>query len=272
MLIDWVTARAPFDAFSAADWDKLRLLGDRIQRLDPRTGELRWETSAWDSIRSDSHGLSYRCGSDAFWFQGSPARVIGDGDNTFSSGAAAALDLAGCVRRMRDFVLPVLGVSAPPVERCVVSRVDVTANLLLSGPTDVRAALAVLRNCEGGRYRVSQQAGDTVYWGGKSRLMKGKAYAKGPHLEYQLRNKNYRGPEYSPEQLMGANALLRLECTIGAQWWRERAGKHWLEITAEDLKNKWANYFHRMLGTSEITEMNVSTLLQLFVGANSLNL
>lgn len=65
MLLDWVTARVPLSCFSEAERLALRQLGDRIQRFNPVTGEVAWETSAWDSVRSDSPQITYRCGSDA---------------------------------------------------------------------------------------------------------------------------------------------------------------------------------------------------------------
>jgi len=46
MLIDWLTARVPLSRFSAQDWEKLRGLGDRIQRFNPQTAEQVWETMA----------------------------------------------------------------------------------------------------------------------------------------------------------------------------------------------------------------------------------
>jgi len=264
MLIDWVTARVPLDCLRTKDRLRLRDLGDRIQRFNPATGEVAWETSAWDSIRSDSHAISYRCGSDALWMQGSPARVMGDGDAVFGSGASAALDLPGCVERMRDYVFGILDVrrKPPSAEFFLVSRVDVTENLLVGSLADVRAGLAELRGCEGGRYRVSQQAGDTVYWSQRSRLRKGKAYAKGPHLRYQMRKLDYHGRRYSDEELMMADCLLRLEHTLGAQWWRERAGNPWYQVTAKDLKSEWHSYFDRMLGKAEVTEMNIEEKVQ----------
>ena len=56
----------------------------------------------------------------------------------------------------------------------IVSRADITQNIMLDSLSDVRVALRYLRECEGGRYRVSQQAGDTVYWSHRSRLRKGR--------------------------------------------------------------------------------------------------
>ena len=159
--------------------------------------------------------------------------------------------------RMRDFVCGLLEIGTPALERFQVSRTDVTGNLLLSCLADVRAGLAILRNCEGGRYRVSQQAGDTVYWSQKSRLQKGKAYAKGPHLVYMMRQKGYSGREYTEDEIAMAQRLLRLEHTLGAQWWRERAGKPWYEVTAQELTSNWHSYFERMMGESGINEMNI---------------
>jgi II/X family phage/plasmid replication protein len=258
MLIDWVTGRIPLACFGEADRISLRELGERIQRFDPKTGEQVWETSAWDSIRSDSHHLSYRVTSDALWMQGSPARVIGDGDAVFGAGAASALDLPGCVARMRDVLAMAVGVAMPQdIALWKVSRVDVTGNLFIGSLEQVRVALRVLRDVEGGRYRVSQQAGDTVYWSSRSRLRAGKAYAKGPHLVHLMRQKTYDGRQYSGEDIRLAQGLLRLELRLGAQWWRERGGGDWWEVTADQLNGQWQAYFERMLGDCEVTEMNI---------------
>jgi hypothetical protein len=122
---------------------------------------------------------------------------------------------------------------------------------------DVRSALSILRNCEGGRYRVSQQAGDTVYWQHKSRLKAGKAYAKGPHLRHCVKDPKYSGVRYSEEQLAAVECCLRLELTHGSQFWRERVGCPWYEVKAGELRAWHGEYFGRMLGEAEVTEMNV---------------
>jgi hypothetical protein len=178
--------------------------------------------------------------------QGSPARVCGDGDTVFGSGAAAALDLFGCVGRMVSFAETALGCELPPASVWIVSRVDVTANLELPSLSDVRAALAILRGTEGGRYRVSATAGDTVYHGGRSKLRKGKAYAKGPHLRHLLKQETYTGRRYDSEEVEAASRLLRLELTLGREWWR-RAGE-WCAVTAQVLRDEWESYYGRMLG------------------------
>lgn len=254
MLIDWLTLRINVDFLG---FDMLRELTDKQDKIlrISGSGEMVWETTAWDSIRSDSHQISFRVSSNFIWIQGSPARIIGDGDNVFSSGACSALDLVGCSRAMVRFVSKHLGVVLPSdVKLWLLSRVDVTQNLDLGGLPQVRQALAILRDCEGGRYRVSQQAGDTVYWSHKSRLRSGKAYAKGAHIAYQmLKHKpGDTGRIYSIEEIALANSLLRLELKLGSQYWRERTEKPWYEFTAEDLKDEWQSYFSRMIGGAQI--------------------
>jgi hypothetical protein len=258
VLVDWVTARVLLQLLQDEDRAKLGQLGDRVRRFNAATGEIVYECQAWDSIRSDSHHLTYRVSGDALWMQGSPARVIGDGDAVFGAGPARALDLVGCVERMREVLAAVLAVQLPAaVPDWTVSRVDITGNLLLRSLADVRAGLTMLRNCEGGRYRVSQQAGDTVYWSHRSRYKSGKAYAKGPHLAQLMRRKDYDGRRYSEDEIDSASRLLRPELSLRSHYWRRQAGKPWYEKVPSELKAEWQAYFGRMLGDAEVTEMNI---------------
>ena len=249
MLIDWVTARVPLEDLTDEARECVRQIGDRITCYCPKTGEAKWTTFAWDSIRSDSHQIAVRVGTD-LWIQGSPARVIGEGDTVFGAGATAALDLRGCVERMASFVAGRLGVKLPRWDRWLVTRVDVTGNLELGSLEEVHQALTILRDCEGGRYRVSQQQGDTVYWSQRSRLKAGKAYAKGPHLEHLKKVKTYSGRGYTPQDIEAANRLLRLELRLGREYWSRH---DWKRADAEQLRNEWADYFGRMIGGAEMT-------------------
>ncbi|WP_347986059.1 phage/plasmid replication protein, II/X family [Methylomonas sp. AM2-LC] len=236
-------------------WEAIRMMGDRVLRYCPRTGMKIWESSAWDSIRSDSHQISFRAGSDSIWIQGSPARVCGSGCAVFGEGAAVALDLVGCLDRMITFTSKQIGIElSRDYKHWHVSRIDVTSNLMLDDLAAVRIALRTLRECEGGRYRVSQQAGDTVYWSHKSRLRSGKAYAKGPHIDYMMKQPNYSGRIYSIEERNLSNRILRLELKLGAQYLRERTDKPWFELTRDDLTGEWRTYFERMIGASEMTD------------------
>ncbi len=254
MLIDWLTMRLPAEHIGREQWERLKQLGDRIARYSAETGEVIYESQAWDSIRSDSHQISIRLGSDAFWIQGSPARICGDGCAVFGSSVSSDLNLHGCADVMKRFVSFQLNEIFPDTKKWIVSRVDVTNNIRMNSLTDVRQALTTLRNCEGGRYRVSQQAGDTVYWSQKSRLRKGKAYAKGPHLIYQSKQKNYTGRTYTTNEIELANKLLRLELTLGRQFFNERLEKPWFELNETELKKYWNDYFERMIGDTEMNK------------------
>jgi len=257
MLLDWITARLPLRLFTEEQQAGLRNLTDRIQRYCPQTGEVKFESQAWDSIRSDSHQVVFRVGSTDFWLQGSPARAIGDGDAVFSSGPAAALDVPGCVDRMINVLFAGIGPHLKPAvtrNAWIVTRVDVTGNLLLGSLSEVRDALRLLRNVEGGRYKVSNQAGDTVYWSAKSRLQAGKAYAKGPHLSYLMKKKDYDGRRYSDAELDQASRLLRLELRLGREFFLR--AEPWYTFTKSYLVNLWENYFGRMLGGCEVKTDN----------------
>lgn len=252
MLIDWVTARIPLEELSEESRVSALNLGDRISRYCPKSGEVRYETTAWESIRSDSHQISCKVGPSGFSIMGSPARVTGDGCAVFGSGASARLDLPGCVDAMRLFVQSMTGIElTPDISKWLVTRVDVTGNLLLGSLQEVRDALRILRDCEGGRYRVSNQAGDTVYWSHKSKLRSGKAYAKGPHLDY-LTNKcrQYTGRDYSPDDIELAERLLRLELKLGREFF---ARNDWRDMGRHDLVEQWNDYFSRMIGSAEMT-------------------
>ena len=154
MLLDWVTARLSCYAFSVDEIEHLYLLGDRVRRYSPVTGEVSWEVTAWDSVRSDSHQIVYRMSSDALWIQGSPARVCGDGCTVVGSGVSSALDLVGCVQRMAAFLSPAIGIdltrffTTECLSKWSVSCVDVTSSIFLPALSDVRVALSYLRGLE----------------------------------------------------------------------------------------------------------------------------
>lgn len=250
MLLDWITARVPLQHLTPEARECVRLLNDRVCCYCPKTGIVRYESSRWESVRSDSHQIVARAGAD-LWVQGSPARVIGDGDTVFGAGASRSLEIAASLQRMIGFLATQLGVELPDASQWLVTRVDVTGNLLLGSLADVRIALSILRGVEGGRYRVSATEGDTVYWSNASKLRKGKAYAKGPHLRKLPDKKTYTGRRYNEDELSFAERLLRLELTLGREWF---ARNPWQEVTAKTLTDEWNEYFGRMIGGAEIVE------------------
>ena len=257
MLIDWLSLR--LDSSSCPDWGgwlRLREWGDRILRYCPRTGETRWEVTAWDSIRSDSHQLAIKAGAGGLWVQGSPARVMGSGDTVFGAGLEGR-DIVACARAMIAFVERLLHISPIPHFRLwSLTRLDVTQNYDLGSAASVRVALAELRNVEGGRYRVSQQAGDTVYYSHLSRHRAGKAYAKGPHLVHLLKQSTYTGCRYSESDLELAHRLLRLELRLGSKWFHQLPIA-WYLLIWDNLKEQHDDYFMRMFGVEGITGVDM---------------
>ena len=260
MLIDWVTCRIPLDLVSHEAREAALKLGDRITRYCPHTGDIRHTTVAWDSIRSDSHQINVRAASD-LWIQGSPARLMGNGCTVFGSGASSALDLIGCVTRMINFVSGPSGLSTPlpDYNSWKVSRVDVTDNLYMESLTNVFTALNYLKSTEGGRYRVTAKSGATCYWNHGSKLRKGKAYAKGPHLRHLQRQKTYTGHEHTIENTLYADSLLRLELTLAREFFSRN---DWKSLTPEQLTTQWKDYFLRMIGDADMpTDNNELRLL-----------
>lgn len=257
MLIDWLSLRLDSDICSDwPGWERLRDWGDRILRYCPKTGEARWEIAAWDSLRSDSHQLAVKASCGSLSIQGSPARVMGDGDTVFGCGDDGR-DIVACAIAMIEFASKLLDLeSIPDFRLWVVTRIDVTFNYDLGSVANVRVALAELRSVEGGRYRVSQQAGDTVYWSHRSRHRAGKAYAKGPHLLYLLNQKTYTGRRYSELDLKLAGRLLRLELRLGSKWFHNLPFR-WYDLKWCDLKRQHDEFFLRMVGVEGVEVLNI---------------
>lgn len=262
MLIDWLSLR--LDSSSCPDWGgwlRLREWGDRILRYCPRTGETRWEVTAWDSIRSDSHQLAIKAGGGSFYVQGSPARVMGSGDTVFGAGDAGR-DIVQCASMMIAFAARLVYVDPAPHYRLWhLTRADITANYLLPSLAGVRVALSELRNVEGGRYRVSQQAGDTVYWSHLSRHRAGKAYSKGPHLRHLLKQSTYTGCRYTDSDLDLADRLLRLELRLGSKWFYQLPIP-WYRLSWDNLKEQHDEYFLRMVGVEGLEGVDMGFLDQ----------
>lgn len=221
-----------------------RQRSSRIVRVDP-TGQIEWEITARENIRSDSHQVTVGLGSE-LTVQGSPARVM-QSSNVFGSG-----DPAECGRHMLAFVRRTCGVALPDLVGWRCTRMDVTCNYDLGSIAQVREALMCLRHAEGGRYQL-RTAAESVYWSVNSQLRSGKAYAKGPHLQYQLRKGQV---EVSEEELAAAMRLLRLELSLKSQWWRERAEKKWYRYSEAELEQIHEEYFRPLIGGAEVIEMD----------------
>jgi hypothetical protein len=183
---------------------------------------------------------------------------MGDGDTVFGVGEAGR-DVVCCARSMIMFAGRLLSLSPIPHYRLWnLTRADVTVNYDLGSLASVRVALAELRNVEGGRYRVSQQAGDTVYWSHLSRHRAGKAYAKGPHLIHLLNQSSYTGCRYSESDLSLAARLLRLELRLGSKFFHGLKPLSWWCLAWDDFRQQHDDYFIRMVGVDGVEGVDMS--------------
>jgi hypothetical protein len=221
--------------------------GKQIQCVDMITGEIQWTTPARESIRSDTHQIVVQVSGARVRIHGSPARSMGLLNNVWGSD-----DLSQCARAHVRFVqrmLPDLALPGPHAWN--ITRVDVTHNYDFGSGAEVRQALGYLRQFDGGRYRVDTRRGETVYWSPGSTLRGGKAYAKGPHLRYQVAKGQALAKS---DELDLADRLLRLELRLGGAWWRRRRAEgrnQW----ATDLYAEFQSYWSGLIGRVEVAEM-----------------
>lgn len=259
MAIDWITLKISMDdlmyPMTRLDREGLLALSDRVMRFNPLTGETVYETAAWDSIRSDTHGLSYRVSGAEIQMQGSPSRCWRNGCNVFGS-----ISMLQSARLMVSFFRRATGLWLPDPMHAPywVSRVDVAVNYDCGTASNVRTALNYLRSCEGGRYRVDQRSGDSVYWSVRSRRRSGKAYAKGPHIRHQLK-KSQTNALYSEHELDLLDRLVRLELKLASQFWSDfyKEGGNWRYLDWQWLEAAHDSFFGRMIGNDNIgVDMN----------------
>ena len=220
---------------------------DLIMRVTPE-GELVWRIPARSDIRSDTHQITVRLGSTLDIY-GSPARCMGDGQNN----VFGSFDILECFHAVIAFVSGVIGCPLPDDPKLWdLRRLDVTGNYDLGSLANVKQALNYLRHTEGGRYQV-KTAAESVYWSPKSRLRAGKAYAKGPHMQYMIGKGK---AQLCEKRLAMAQRLLRLELKLGSQFWKRDADGPWYDCTSEYLKVVHSKFFEQFIGSVEVSEMD----------------
>lgn len=258
MLIDYVTIKLRYvDCPDWAGWWRLKTWGDRICLICGRTGAVTWERSTWSVLRSDLHQISICASASYIQISGSPARVMGDGDAVFGCGESGR-NLYSCVVAMLDFVFKFLHVFPFPHPRVWrISRVDITQNYDLGSLANVRIALKELSKTDGGRYRLSQNDGDTPYWNKNSSLQSSLSYAKGPHLRQMIKKLSYTGRIYSDIELALADRLIRLEHRLKRLFFYRlrESGKDWWMLGWQDLLREFDDFFGRMIGTVQAVDM-----------------
>ena len=261
MLCDWLSLKLPVRSL----WtDVQKAVAQRLSNticIDP-AGEIVWSKWPPERLRSDTHQVTVSLTEHYFYISGSPAR-LGQSNNVFGSA-----DIQGCALEMIRHVRQQLDVWLPELEHWECTRIDITSNLYLDSHARVLEALEILQSVQGGHYRVSSR-GSTAYFNRSSDLQAAKAYAKGPHLRYQIKKGQAMA---TADEVDASMNLLRLELTLGSRWirrWREQqvgalgATKHrnsvvarikqdrtrsiW-ELTEEELKLTADAYWSRIIG------------------------
>lgn len=244
-MIDWLTLKICTSKLDVNTYEKLKSKQSRIIALDA-DGAVQWEKHGRKSVRSDSHVITYELGTELRIY-GSPTRVgLETTDNVFGTG-----NITDCAERMISHVEKFESVELPTFWSWSCTRIDVTHNYYLGSRSNVMAALGMLRHAEGGRYQVGTSS-ESVYWSSRSTRRSGKAYPKGPHLDYLAR----RGrSDLTVEQRELAQGLLRFELSLRRHWFSRVCEKDWFELTESDLNQEFEDYFGPLVGSLEITDM-----------------
>jgi II/X family phage/plasmid replication protein len=244
-MIDWLTLKIDPMKLTPEAFDKFYQNRSRLCLVDP-AGSLVWEKPTRESVRSDSHQLTVEFATDLLVY-GSPARLVtNDCDNVFGSD-----DVRHCAELMVGHVEKTLGIQLPQYQHWKCTRIDVTENYDMGSATNVQTALSMLRHAEGGRYQV-RTTSESVYWSTESTYRSGKAYHKGAHLEYLVK----RGKlTLDSEKMQAAAKLLRLELKLGRHWFKKICKKHWYQLTPSDLAQEHSDYFSKLIGDCEVSEM-----------------
>jgi len=265
LLIDWLTLRHPLTpALGRELHARIQAAMGRLVKVTP-AGEIEWEKASldWDDLRSDSSGLFWSVTGDAdgvryITIGASPSSIVNAGVNVF--GTLNLEEASGILIKHAGRALDAI---LPGWQRWQCRRLDVTMNYDMGSAAQVKEALRRLLGTDAPRRRTNsdRRGGDSVYWNPASDLQAGKAYHKGAHLRYQHRKGNIVVPE---ETLQLADSLLRLECKLGARWFRrlEEAGKDWHKITAERLIEIHQNFFSSLIGGNDVEVSDMGTLLQ----------
>ena len=253
-MIDWLSLRLDASRLSEEVREMFKHMTGRLIKINS-DGEMEWECSARDNIRSDSHQINCRFGS---WLEisGSPARVS-DSNNVFGS-----LDITECALAMITFICKHYGVFITrDLSMWQCTRIDVTRNYDLGSLEQCLQAVEALKPIKVGRQK-STSHDTTCGWGYGSSLHSGKAYCKGPHLRKLVK----QGRAYcSQHQLKKADRLLRLEYSIRRHLIRrikKESHLRWNDFAPDFLIDLHDQYFSKFVTDIEVVDMeNILNLL-----------
>ena len=248
-MIDWLSLSLDASVLPDALRCKLDCQAGRILKISA-DGELQWETSSWESIRSDTHQVACRLGS-YFELKGSPARV-GLPNNVFGS-----LDIAYCADKMIAFVVERFSFARsdlPPLSDWRCTRIDVTRNVFMQSEAEARQAILAMKQMPSGRQKVSYEE-NGVYIGKGSRHQTCKVYHKGQDaIRMQCQKKAF----YTEEELALSQYLLRFELSLKSFSLRKLSKFiHWSQLTPKFLLDAHDDFFTPYISTVEVTDMGM---------------
>ena len=203
------------------DFNHKSLYVDHHGTIDDDRSFDRHRPSDTGQIRARYYPLSEQLvveGSPAYLVEG-PTGPEGHGDGVFGQGASAAADVVACGELvLADFRLadvPLLDLL--PLEAWRITGADVTLNFDCGSLAGVTAVLAGLKQTT--VYgRLPHVERHSVYYSPTSKRMTLKAYAKGQRLRQRQKQGAYLR-EYSDDELVLADRLLRLELELRREWW-----------------------------------------------------
>ncbi|MDO3385649.1 phage/plasmid replication protein, II/X family [Gilvimarinus sp. SDUM040013] len=246
-MIDWLTLRLDLSHLPEPIARKLQAANSKIFKVNAVTGDIDWETYAWESVKSDTHQICFRVGG-GLQIQGSPAR-LGLPNNAFGS-----LDIQYCATKMIDFAKLHFDLeSLPPLKLWTCSRIDVTRNYLMQSGSEAKQALAYLKQAPEGRQKHSFES-QGLYIGKGSSLHKGKIYLKGQDAK---RCKKSGRAEYTEDQIKKSERLLRAEYTLNRHILNrfKKSGILWHQLNPQILLEMHENYFKEYFSVIEVTDM-----------------
>lgn len=256
MLIDWLSLRIPLVLLSDEVQELLRRCTGYISNCNA-DGVLLWKkpTLDFEKLRSDTAGLCFMVVGDGLQYYlqlGASPATLEHGHNLFGS-----LDIQHSANVLIRTASKCLSSIFPPIQKWQLRRIDITSNHLLHNLTQVEQALRELRKGDSSRQKTSVPKGTTVYWGAGSDILTAKAYAKGPQL-LKLWKRN-KVSNLTEEQLQLTNQVIRFELSLKGRWFR-RHGDDWINFTPDFLIKKHEEFFSKVIGSLEITDME--TLLK----------
>lgn len=251
MMIDWVTAKLPFNAPG-------RLCDGQVMSFD-RHGEIKYHVDArLPVVGSHSERIFVRtAGVDPdgntclIEFSGNPVKFL-QGHNLFGSS-----DLLNLVYEAALGVADVLGLPQPEnvLERLrsgvySLSRVDLNEMYQFRDRAECLAWLYTAARTSRTRSQGAVCKGSTVYWNKTSKRWSVKAYSKGQELAL-LRNKDHLLPKSLRDY---ADAALRIELTLKGDELQERG----LKVAAAWRTLEESELFHDYVGRIQMSEQKAT--------------